>query len=194
MNYTNDNEFPGGSYDLRRTVANIADTHYNKVLGRLKKLTEGDEALALDLTQNVFLRLLTLGYCDGVARLWAIPNLDAFLYRSAYLQFVTYYRNSGRKCYARAISDEILKAFIDEKNDPLDDSTSREIELIVREEIEKLDEIFKEVCILKYVHGLDIGEIASKLGKPKGTVCSRLITAMAKLRKPLQRRLFNPDD
>ncbi len=55
--------------------------------------------------------------------------------------------------------------------------------LEVRTEIESLPALQREVVLLRYFEGMDEGEMASCLGIARGTVKSRLHSAIARLRK-----------
>jgi RNA polymerase sigma-70 factor (ECF subfamily) len=191
MNYTNDNEFPGGSYNSRLTVAEfekIFDEYYHLV----KRIITNNGCPRNDIedaVQETFFKVwMKYELHDRTA------SFEAWIKRIARNEAINHHRRLNRKSYTRAISDEILAAFIDENNNFLDDSTSREIELIVREEIEKLDDLEKEAITLFYEHECTYEEIAMELFNKTNGVYQLLRSARAKLREALQRRLFNPDD
>jgi len=59
-------------------------------------------------------------------------------------------------------------------------------EKIVRE-IEKLDTIYSDVLLLKYVYGFNREEVAKYLGINIETVKKRLVQAMARIKESLEK-------
>lgn len=51
----------------------------------------------------------------------------------------------------------------------------------LRDAVRSLDESHREIVLLRYVHAMDLADIASALGLPLGTVKSRLHRAVAEL-------------
>ncbi len=72
--------------------------------------------------------------------------------------------------------------------DPREDAGGRELEEILRRELEGLSEGHRQVVILSRLNGLKYTEIAQIMGIPSGTVRSRLHYALEYLRKRLPER------
>ncbi len=81
---------------------------------------------------------------------------------------------------------------LDEAEEPVDDASSAEEELVrradgarVRRALEELPPEFREVTVLRELEGLSYREIADVAGVPIGTVMSRLSRARARLQLAL---------
>ncbi|MBN2571930.1 MAG: sigma-70 family RNA polymerase sigma factor [Ignavibacteriales bacterium] len=140
----------------------------------------GDKDAALDLSQDAFIR--------------AYRSIKKFDIR---IKFFTYYYQilknlcfnflRDKKKHTRAFSEvgeEIIEMISD------NESYSNEYEKIELKEklwkaINALDEMHREIIILKEFNGLSYNEIAELLNIPIGTVMSRLYHARMLLRKKL---------
>jgi RNA polymerase sigma-70 factor (ECF subfamily) len=60
---------------------------------------------------------------------------------------------------------------------------------MVREALEELPEVFREVAVLRELEGFSYKDIAAITGTPMGTVMSRLTRARARLEQCLRQRL-----
>jgi RNA polymerase sigma-70 factor (ECF subfamily) len=127
---------------------------------------EGDEATAGDITQQVFLKLMT--------------NISKFENRS---QFSTWlYRVVTNACLDRKRSLRRLLFFgssneiqIRDKRRSLEEAfVHREIEASIRKAVAALKPRLRIAILLKYFEDLSYEEMAIALGCSKGTVASRL--------------------
>ncbi len=131
-----------------------------------------DREVALDLTQEVFTRTW-----DYIVKGGNPLNMRAFLFRVARNAVIDYYRK------AKPVS---LDAMREETGFdvaiPATSSSSAEVANL-RRLVEQLDEDYREVIIMRYVHDLSIQEIAEALGERENTVSVRLSRAVGKLRQ-----------
>ena len=153
----------------------------------------GDYDEALDLTQEVFIQAhRSLGQFRGEAR------FGSWLLAIA----VNQCRNRLKHWKRRARSKhDSLSAPIGEEGSDLrrelpDPGTTavealegRQLEELVREEMQHLDEEYRTVLVLRELQGVAYEEIARMLGVPVGTVKSRLHRGRTELRELLRRRL-----
>jgi RNA polymerase sigma-70 factor (ECF subfamily) len=137
-----------------------------------------DEDEARDAVQDAYLRALTYfqGFRGGDGRAWILAIV----------------RNTCHTRHQRSRTAPITTSFEDEQHTPeaTDDSAiSADAERIpvesVREAVEQLPWDFREVVILREVHGYSYKEIGQVVGVPVGTVMSRLSRARRRLRDTL---------
>jgi RNA polymerase sigma-70 factor (ECF subfamily) len=158
----------------------------------------GDYDEALDLTQEVFIQAhRSLGQFRGEAR------FGSWLLAIA----VNHCRNRLKHWKRRARSKhDSLSAPIGEEGSELhrdlpDPGTTavealegRQLEELVREELQHVDEEYRTVLVLRELQGVAYEEIAQMLEVPIGTVKSRLHRGRAELRELLRRRLSPRSD
>jgi len=138
----------------------------------------GDEALAMDIAQDVFLKLFSsIGDFRGDAA------FSTWVYRLVVNCCLDHRRRSWRLI---PIADDLL-AVLRAPGDSLDRMLHTEMRDRVRGAVEKLPPELRMVIVLRYTEGLSYDEIAEVLGCATGTVASRLNRA----HKVLERRLAN---
>lgn len=76
---------------------------------------------------------------------------------------------------------------IHKPEDPETAAERAELSYAIRDCLNRLPDDFRVVAVLADVHGYEYGEVARVIGKPLGTVKSRLARARARLRECLQR-------
>src|SRR5215471_5683945 len=136
----------------------------------------GDEALAMDIAQDVFLKLFSsIGEFRGDAA------FSTWVYRLVVNCCLDHRRRSWRLI---PIADDLL-AVLRAPGDSLDRMLQSEMRDRVRGAVEKLALELRMVVVLRYTEGLSYDEIAEVVGVATGTVASRLNRA----HKVLERRL-----
>ncbi len=150
----------------------------------------GDEGLAADLTQNVFLNIWqAIGRYDGRAK------FTTWLYRVALNEAVSSHRKSSAG--KRGGGARLVSLDADNAPDPVGTSAqgygspdsgieADEIRDRIFEAIRSLDEESQQVVLLRELEGLSYEEIADVLEMNPGTVRSKLSRARDKLREKLQ--------
>ena len=129
-----------------------------------------DEQLSIDIVQDTFVRLQRYKYDYN-------PNkgkLKSYLFQIAYRLMIT--KLNRRKRWRN------LLPFLT----PLQTEELHDDSMTIREAVAKLPEIQRAVILLFYYHDLPQEEIGKILGIPKGTVKSRLHTAIKKLKEELE--------
>ena len=149
----------------------LFETHKDRVYSIALRYS-GDEALAMDIAQDTFLKLLSkIGEFRGEAK------FESWLYRLVVNSCLDH-RRAGRKwsplATLRASGDSVLQRLL-----------RTEIEESVQQVVAKLAPELRMVVILRYTEELSYDQIAEILGCPTGTVASRLNRA----HKLLERRL-----
>jgi RNA polymerase sigma-70 factor (ECF subfamily) len=135
----------------------------------------GDRAQALDIAQDVFVKLLkNIGDFRGEA------NFETWLYRLV-LNRCLDDKRSARRWIA------IVEEFFERATEPsaLDDMLRGEVQERVQKAVAMLPSEQRVMVVLRYTEGLSYAEIAEIAGCSEGTVASRLNRA----HKFLERRL-----
>ncbi len=135
----------------------------------------GDRAQALDIAQDVFVKLL-----KNIADFRGASTFETWLYRMVVNRCLDTKR-SGRRLIA------MVEDFFEHPVEPgaLDDLLRSEIEEHVQRVVAMLPPEQRVVVVLRYTEGLSYSEIAEIAGCSEGTVASRLNRA----HKFLERRL-----
>jgi RNA polymerase sigma-70 factor (ECF subfamily) len=137
----------------------------------------GDPSVALDITQETFLKLLSkIGEFRGEA------SFDSWLYRLV-VNGCLDHRRAGRRW--SPLLDGWLGALRASGENVLQQLLRTEVQENVQQVVAKLPAELRIVVILRYTEQLSYDEIAEILGCPQGTVASRLNRA----HKLLERRL-----
>ncbi len=148
---------------------------YAKDVLRVSYFYLGDRQQAEDVTQDVFVRLLTHTpeLVPGREKAWLLKvalNRCRDLWRAAWVKRVV----------LGSPAMELTPA-----PDQLEDRLERQ-ELL--QAIHRLPADFKDVILLHYYQGFGIAEIAQMLGVPEGTISSRLSRGRKKLEDLLKER------
>lgn len=133
----------------------------------------GDRQKAEDVTQDVFVRLITNApdLQEGREKAWLLKvalNRCRDLWRGAWLKRVVL----GSPTF------ELIPA--------PDDTERKDNEEAMMVAIHKLPETFREVILLHYYQGYGISEIAQMMELPEGTISSRLSRGRKKLESILE--------
>ena len=137
----------------------------------------GDRSRAEDVTQDVFVKLITTGpaLTEGKEKSWLLKvalNRCRDLWRGAWVKRVVL----GHPAF------ELIPG--------PDEITDREEKQSLMEAVNRLPAEFREIVLLHYYQGYGIAEISEMLGVPEGTVSSRLSRARNKLQKLLKEEMI----
>ncbi|HTX91343.1 MAG TPA: RNA polymerase sigma factor [Anaerolineales bacterium] len=152
----------------------LVERHHASLLGFLYRLTGGDRALAEDLVQETFLRLL--GKIDS----YRYPRpLKPWLYAIAVNLARDHYKQAE---YRR--TDSLPAQF------EISMDRTPETELVAGDErqqvvsaLKDLPALQREVIILRFLQDLSLNEISQTLRVPVGTVKSRLSLGLQRLKE-----------
>jgi RNA polymerase sigma factor (sigma-70 family) len=152
----------------------LVERHYAPLMGFLYRMTGGEQALAEDLVQETFLRVL-----DNIGSYSYPRPLKPWLYAIAV--------NLARDHYKQAEfrHTDSIRPYFDIRS-----TGTPETELLMFEEttqvatvIKALPAIQREAILLRYINGLSLKEIAQVLQVPVGTVKSRLSLGLQRLKE-----------
>ena len=133
----------------------------------------GDRQRAEDVTQEVFVRLITRqpDLEAGKEKAWLLKvalNLCRDLWRSAWVKRIVL----GHPAFELFPAEEQIEQIADAAT--------------IAEAVNHLPSQFKEVVLLHYYQGYGVSEISEMLGIAEGTVSSRLSRARIRLEKELK--------
>jgi RNA polymerase sigma-70 factor (ECF subfamily) len=145
-----------------------------------------DPDLALDLSQNVFIRAYR-----GIKSFRGKSSFSTWLYRIAMNTCIDYTRKRSRSVDSLAVPEEVAEYAGSEPiaatppAGPGALALSSELGEQIQQAIDQLPEYHKSVFVLYEIEGLSYKEIAEVVGCSIGTVMSRLHYARKKLRAML---------
>ena len=154
------------------TFSDMYDAFATDVL-RVSYYYLGDRQRAEDVTQDVFVKLLTSkpNLAPGKEKAWLLKvalNRCRDLWRGAWLRKVV-------------LGHPAFELF------PADDEIGRLAEnTALAEAVNRLPAVFKEVVLLHYYQGYGVAEISAMLDISEGTVSSRLSRARSRLQNDLK--------
>jgi RNA polymerase sigma-70 factor, ECF subfamily len=153
---------------------------YGPLLKYLYRMT-GNEQIAEDLVQEVFIRIITFqGEEPLLFKPWAF----------------TIARNLGRDYFRSAAYRHDMSENLDGEDNLLRGDSSPGVEQViifgddrieVSSALQQLPHEQREVLVLRFYHDLHLEEIAEITGTPLGTVKSRLYTSLKRLKNFLER-------
>ncbi len=131
----------------------------------------GNQALAEDLTSEVFVRFLRARVTPD--------NLAAYLYRTAHNLVVDYVRRNP------AFLEPLDEQLASDRGDPVQHAEIQAERAHLRRAILRLSPDQQQVIVLRYLEGLSHTEIGRILDKPEGAVKALQHRALANLRRLL---------
>jgi RNA polymerase sigma-70 factor (ECF subfamily) len=185
--HTDEDLLAGLRAGRREWFGPLVKRYERELYGYLKRYL-GDAELAADVFQNTFLQVFLKieQYEPGrPARPW--------LYAIATNQAIDALRRRARRSDTRAdpllagddgpddTARPLFEVLRDKDPGPVEQAEGAELRQLVREAVDRLPDLLRQVVVLAYFQGLRYQEIADALDIPLGTVKSRLHAALAKL-------------
>lgn len=165
----------------KENYRHLVGRYEEKLTRYIMRLSGTSREDAEDILQTVFLK--------------AYQNLNAFdqslkfsswIYRIAHNETVTYLRRvSSRPKTVNSEANEALVGLIKTNLDVEEVIDKKTLETKLREAIDKLDQKYRDVLILKYIEDKDYKEISDILRKPPGTVATLLKRAKERLKETI---------
>lgn len=156
-------------------LAQLVERHHSPLLGFLYRLTGGDRALAEDLAQDTFLRVLRTCHQYRAAR-----PFKPWLYAIALNIARDHFKRADTR-HTDSAADDVLDGLAAPLEDELDFDARQ-----VAAAITALPEQQRVAILLRYYQDLSLADIAETLNIPIGTVKSRLSLGLQRLRSRLE--------
>jgi RNA polymerase sigma-70 factor (ECF subfamily) len=153
---------------------------YETGVFRLALSIVGDQAEANEITQETFISALR-----SLNSYQETKSLKAWLYTIALNHSRSHLRKRKTLERLRTTLNSIFRVETQKQTLPEESAIQNEKEAEIWKVLNKLDEPFRIVVILRYFHELSINEISKILSINEGTIHSRLHTARERLRNAL---------
>lgn len=160
---------------VRKQQFEKAYDEYADSIFRYLLIKTHDRQLAIDLTHDTYVR--TWDYLAGGT---AIREMRPFLYRVAYNLWCNEVRKLTRQTSLDALVDQGWQPA--DKHDIEEEAAERELQSQLLNRIDRLDDVYKEVLLLRYVDDLSIKEIAGMLEETENAISVRLHRARQQLK------------
>lgn len=159
-------------------LAELVERHHSRLIGFLYRMTGGDRALAEDLAQESFLRVLR-----SIEHYRHPRPFKAWLYAIATNIARDHYKSAESRRTTNAEDDELQShPFTPPEETLIDDDEGQRVAAAIM----GLPDHQREVVILRYYQELSLAEIADALEIPVGTVKSRLSIGLGRLKTLLE--------
>ncbi|MGC6768294.1 RNA polymerase sigma factor [Enterococcus sp. LJL51] len=161
----------------RRALNELIENYYQDIYRYCYRRCFGNQGLAEEITQEVFLRL--------------VHHIKSYRFTGKFRNYLfTIAVNLCTNTLAKkqlpnlSIDTELLAA--DVSTNPVEQTLESEKKLIIKGLIDELPPIQKDVIILRYYHNLRLKDIAQILEIPLSTVKSRLKQGQIKIKSRLE--------
>ncbi len=167
----------------------------------MKKARNGDESAWKSIQDQYARRLMKMAlFITGYVETAEDVLQDTFLYLlstkpkheagsfASYIFTVAYHKSLKEK-KRHGLKEKLNRDFISENTlTPLEQTLDNERDKLISKIIINLDDIYRDIVILRFYAEKSYNEIAESLGIPVGTVKSRLFNAVKKCREELKRK------
>jgi RNA polymerase sigma-70 factor (ECF subfamily) len=162
-------------------VVEMLVRQYEAGVFRLALSIVGDAAEANEITQETFISALR-----SLSKYRQIKSFKAWLYTIALNHSRSYLRKQKSLARLRNMLTAIFQIETQQQVLPEEALIRNEKEAVLWKCLNQLDEKFRTVIVLRYIHELPIAEISEVLSVNEGTIHSRLFSAREKLREVFQ--------
>ena len=179
-----DNELVARSLEERAFFGELVDRYQARLARYIARLGVQDPDDRDDVLQDIFIKVYkNLNSFDQSL------SFSAWIYRIAHNEAVSWYRRRKARPegYLVADSEAVLALVSDDGLDRPEERFDRDIDaaLLVRE-LEKLDDKYRDILLLRYFEHLEYEQISDVLKIPVGTVGTLVHRAKKQLKKNLE--------
>lgn len=167
------------SKDDDRAYDELYHRHARRTMGFLYRQTNGDEALAADLTQDAFMRIWT------ARDRFSGTNFRTWLLSIAYNLVKNHYRHSEHEKQYELFAKQNQEEAAD--NDIIDKMENDAFDQALRQLLETLPPESRLLFSLRFEEELTVPQIADLMELPEGTIKSRLHVLTQTLKQKITR-------
>ncbi len=173
-----------GTEQERKRMADIYEEHKHALLMYALKVTGYNQAMAEDAVHNAFISII-----KNKEKYFSLDSRDfrfsaVIIVRNKCIDLLR-----KEKPYADISIDE-LEIYLESKDKPVEDQAVISSEYsAIRRHMAEIDEISRQVLIMKYALGMSYKEIGVRLGMTPKNVDVRIIRAKEKVRKLVELEL-----
>ena len=162
----------------------LVETMKGELMQRALIFTKGDEGRAEDLLQSVFTKL-----CEKIKDI-EVDNPRAYIHRMLTNKAISGHRKRREVHLADVFHDA------EGEEIPIPDTEGRDPEQLLLDKmsveqlgaaLDSLNPDMKQICILHFLEGKKIREIAEELGMPENTVKTKIFRARKLIAKAMER-------
>jgi RNA polymerase sigma-70 factor (ECF subfamily) len=182
-----DEELVAQTLKNKEFFAYLIDRYENKLYNYIRRITNIPPDEAEDVLQDVFIKVFrNLNDFDQDLK------FSSWMYRIAHNQVISNFRK--RKARAENYSIELSEGLIQTLAGNLDIEKEADQKLLkenIAKGLEKLDEKYREVLVLRFLEEKSYEEISDILRKPKGTVATLINKAKKEFLKQYKKQNIN---
>jgi len=156
---------------FQETYENLWPQVYQYAYYRLQSKEEAEE-----LTQEVFQKVFQQVKKGNVEE----EKIRAYIFAAIRNTIYDTWRQRGRSPKVVELNQ------ITEKSAPVSENHMVEENMVLREALKKLPEVYQKVLVWRIVEGYPLNEVAERLGKPVGTIKSLQFRGVKKLKEILE--------
>ena len=178
-----DEELVALSLQNRDFFAYIVDRYEEKLFRYIKRITNLRKDDLPDILQDVFIKVYQ-NLNDYDSNL----SFSSWIYRIAHNQVIDNYRKNKSRPQGNYIDvdDQVLENIVNDF-DFIKDIDLKYLKVHIQEILEKLDEKYREILILKFFEQKDYKEISDILKKPMGTVATLINRAKKQFKEEFEK-------
>jgi len=179
-----DNELVARSLEERAFFGELVDRYQAKLGRYIARLGVQDPDDRDDVLQDIFIKVYkNLNSFDQSL------SFSSWIYRIAHNEAVSWYRRRKARPegYLVADSEAVLALVSDDDLDRPEERFDRDIDAaLLARELEKLDDKYRDILLLRYFEHLEYEQISDVLKIPVGTVGTLVHRAKKQLKKNLE--------
>lgn len=169
----------------KEDFAVLMKRYQQKIFAYLYRFLYQDEAAAMDLTQDVFIKVY-----QNLASVDTSRPIQPWIYRIAHNEAANHLRTRARKKESQ-LSDERWQTFSNlDDSDPLESEANKEL---VLRALDMIDAKYKEVLVLFFFEELSYQEIAEILNSSTNTAGTFIRRGKQQLQKKIERIIGRKD-
>lgn len=181
-----DEELVKLSLENKDFFAYIVDRYEEKLFRYVRRITNVPQSEILDILQEIFIKVYqNLNDFDYNLK------FSSWIYRIAHNQTISIYRKDKSRPHGNSvdIDEEILKNIANDF-DILAEADLKILKLKISKVLEKIDEKYKEIILLRFFEDKNYEEISDILKIPMGTVATLISRAKKQMKKELEKENF----